>query len=366
MKHSSRNFITTFSQLCISGLLLSQLIACTDNNSSANSNNSEDSAIYAYIGAGADFKVVNIQDPANPTLLSTTATESAFLVETAPFGAIVASFDQLDATYVDAMSTNDPAVPVVSNLPKTAPFLRVTDIYVDDSHIFIGDEYRGLHVYDLVNFDFQFSVLEYDTMSFTKLNDEMYIIHQTSGALFSGLQKYNFSDIQAPVSLATNASDIDANSYPTEERTHHSWVENDGTNIYVANLEDKKLKKMNSTDLTVLSEVDIQGHVSSIAIDNGFAYITVLPHASQPTLLTGDDAIKVVNLSNMTLVDSKNLNQASGVAVFDNHVYVVDDDALHIYSSNAGILTLVTSFAAGAGRDVALGNIVSSNLMFIP
>ena len=257
------------------------------------------------------------------------------------------------------MSTFDPSNPIAQNFVSGAPFLRVSDMYYDEDHIFIGDEYRGLHVFDVNTFDLEVSVLDYDIMSFTKMGSTMYIIHETSGAVFSGLRKYDFTDISAPVLLASNDPDIDATSYPTEERTHHSWIEHDGNFLYVANLEDKKLKKIDPANLSVLSEVDIQGHVTSLSIDDGFAYITVQPHASSPGLSTGSDGIKVVDLATMTLSDSIDLVNASGVAVFNNYVYVVDSNALHIYTASSGVLTLVTSFADGAGMDVALANEVT-------
>lgn len=354
MKKLKSAYSSATTKVIIIALLLIQMIACTDNNSAASSDSSEDNAIYAYVAADSQFQVIDIQDPSAPTLLSSTPTDSSFLVETFPFGAIVPSFSQFGTTYLDTVSTFDPVNPVAQNFPSGAPFLRVTDMYYDDEFIFIGDEYRGLHVFDLNTFGLEVSILDYDTMSFTRLNGDMYIIHQDASVNFSGLQKYDFTDISAPVLITSNGTDIDAASYPTEERTHHSWIEHDGSFLYVANLADKKLKKIDPTTLAVLTEVDIQGHVTSLAIQDGYAYITVQPHASEPTLLTGDDAVKVVDLATMTLVDSKALVEASGVAVFDNHVYVVDSTALHIYSTASGILTLVTSFTDGAGMDVAL------------
>jgi hypothetical protein len=342
-------------KVLISAFFLTQIIACTNNNSAANPNSSEDNAIYAYVAAGNEFKVIDIQNPTTPALLSTTATDSSFLVETFPFGAIVPSFSQFGNTYLDTISTFDPSNTVAQNFPSGVPFLRVTDMYYDNDHIFIGDEYRGLHVFDVNNFSLEVSILEYDTMSFTKLNDDMYIIHQDGGVNFSGLQKYDFTNISIPQLIASNANDIDATSYPTEERTHHSWIEHDDSFLYVANLTDKKLKKIDPTNLAVLAELNIQGHVTSLAIEDGYAYITVQPHASEPTLLTGDDAIKVIDLATMTLVDSIDLTEASGVAVLNDYVYVVDSNALHIYNTASGILTLVVSYADGAGMDIALG-----------
>lgn len=356
----------TFKKVFFVAFLLTQIIACSDNNSSANSNSSEDNPIYAYVAAGTEFKVIDIQDPTTPALLSSTPTDSSFLVETFPLGAIVPSFSQAGTTYLDTMYTADPSAPVVQNFTSGALFLRVTDIFYDEDNIFIGDEYRGLHVFDASNFGLVVSVLEYDTMSFTRLNGDMYIIHQDASVNFSGLQKYDFTDINAPVLITSNGNDIDAASYPTEERTHHSWIEHDDSFLYVANLEDKKLKKIDPSTLAVLAEVDIQGHVTSFAIDDGYAYIAVQPHASEPTLLTGDDGIKVVDLATMTLVDSKDLTEASGVAVFNSYVYVVNSNALHIYSAASGILTLVTSYTDGAGMEIALGNTVDLDPVTFP
>lgn len=359
MNIQNLKYLSMVKKTFLSVFFITQIIACTDNNSASNSNGSEDNPIYAYIAADSQFKVVDIQDPTTPILLSSTATDSSFLVETFPFGAIVPSFSQFGNTYLDTMYTADPAAPVAQNFASGAPFLRVTDMFYDEEHIFIGDEYRGLHIFDVDNFDLAISVLDYDTMSLTKLNGDMFIIHQDTAINFSGLRKYDFSDINTPLLLASNATDIDAASYPTEERTHHSWIEHDDSFLYVANLADKKLKKIDPANLAVLANVDIQGHVTSLVIDHGYAYITVMPHASEPTLLTGDDGIKVVDLATMILVDSKDLNEASGIAVFNDYVYVVDSTALHVYTTASGILTLVGSHTDGAGRDIALGNIVN-------
>jgi len=328
--------------------------------SSSGSGNAEVNSSYAYVTDGTSMKVIDITDPSTPILKGSVATQSSFKVAVSDGYAYVSEFGSADP-YVSIIDIDDAAAPTLAAaIPKSATFGRVSDMYIEDNVAYVSDEYRGIHIVALGNGIFQPQALDgADAMAVTKLGTSLYLILQ--GSVY-GVQKFDVTTPYVLVSTLTmNTTDINAYSYPNTAGTdtHHSLMEHDGTDIIVANVQDKKLKKVSANSLGLTGEVDISGFATALAVSGHYAYVTMHPGDTSPLRViddaVNDDAVKMIDLNNMTIVDTATLSKASGVSVHENTLYVTDSTGLHIYDVSGGSLSLLADFAAGAGNDVALG-----------
>ena len=342
---------TTIKTILTLATLLS-FVSC--GSSTASSGNVQANSTHAYISNGTSLKIVDITSPATPLSKGSITLGSARFVSVIDDIAYVGEYASSDP-YVSIVNTSDKTAPVLAAaIPKSNPLGLVTDMYIENSIAFTTDEYHGLHVIDIPNTSFQQqATFGADAMSVTKLNSHMYTIEQGASA---GMVKYDVSTATSPT-LLTQVSDpnlIDTSSYPnaTSTNSHHSWLEQDGTNLYLANVKFRNFIKFDTT-LTEVARVTTGGSVTALAILGQYAYIT-MANSSIP-LTGGYDGIKMIDLSSMTVVSSQALVQASGVAVQDDHVYVTDSTGLHIYNVSSGSLSLVTTLPAGNGNFISLG-----------
>ncbi len=335
------------------------LIGC-GGSSASDAGNAEANASYAYVTDGTSMKVVDITDPSAPILKGSVSTGSAFKVSVSDGYAYVAEFESSDP-YVSIIDIDDAATPALAAaIPKGTSFGRVSDMYIENNVAYVSDEYKGIHIVALGNGVFNPQALDgADAMAVTKLGASLYLIHQ--GSIY-GVQKF---DVTTPYVLAStntiNNTDINAFSYPNTAGTdtHHSHMEHDGTNIIVANVQDAKLKKLSGSGLGLLGEVNIGGYATALAVMDNYAYVTMHPGDTSPladtNLLVTDDGVKMIDLSNMSIVDTKALSKASGVSAYNGKLYVTDNMGLHIYDVSSGSLVLLSDFSPGSGNDVALG-----------
>jgi hypothetical protein len=332
--------------------LLITLSGC--GSSSSSTSNAQNNSEYAYITDGTSMKIVDISNPNTPVLKGNVSTASSFKVAVSSGYAYVSEFVGTDP-FVNIIDIDDPANPsliVAIDKGGSFNFGRVSDMYIENNVGYITDEYKGIHIVDLANgvFDVQ-ALAGADAMSVTKKGNDLYLIHQ---GVAQGIQKFNVSTPYVLTAGVVNTLDVSASSSPGANpiQSRHSIVEHDGTNIIVANRDDKKLKKFDSS-LNLLSSVAIAGSANALAVSGNFAYVTMrvgtAPHQAD------DDAVKMINLTTMTIVDTVTLNQASGVAVFEDKLYVTDSTGLHIYDVSAGSMSLVVDFSQGAGNAIALG-----------
>ena len=334
----------------LSSIVMILMTACGGSSSSSPAN-AEVNSTYAYITDGSSMKIVDITDPTTPVMKGSVVTGSSFKVSVSDGYAYVSEFG-INDPYVNIIDISDENAPTsAAAIPKGTQFGRVSDMYIEGNVAYVADEYRGIHIVDIGHGVFDPQALDgADAMAVTKLGTDLYLIHQGSAY---GVQIY---DVSVPYVLTAgimNTVDVNAYSYPTPSDTHHSLMENDGTNIIVANVQDAKLKKL-SAGLGLLGEVDIDGYATALAVSGNYAYVTMHAGLNTPLLLS-DDAVKMIDLTSMTVVDEKPLLGASGVAVFDDKLYVADSTGLHIYDVSAGNLSLLVDFAAGAGNALALG-----------
>lgn len=333
-------------------LITITFIQCADN-SSSDSGGSTLTPQYAYITDGDDLKIIDVANPAAPTFVNNIAMNTSYFVSVSPDVAYVAQYDALEP-YINVVNINNvnslSATPVAKN--SATNFSILSDLYTILGTAYITDLYRGLNSIDTNTFSGPITTTNTgsDAMSVTKLGNFLYIIDQANG-----LSQYDISTPGTPIyTNVNNNTDVDTSSYSNATfGQFHSWLENDGTYLYVANIIDKKLKKFNATNLSLISEVSFEGYATAFAISNGFAYITT--KAGNAPLQTSFDGISMFDLSTMTFTNFKSLNRASGVAINGNYCYVTDADGLHIYNISSGTLTLVSNFPQGKGNYIALG-----------
>jgi len=329
------------------------LVGCGGSSSSGTtpSNNSNS---YAYVTDGSNFKVIKVNDPQNPVVLdaitnfveaygialaNVNSTPVAYVADLAPSG-----------KYVNIIDLSDRSNLTVAGVSKNSVLGKARDLYIDGTTGYIADEYHGLHVIDLTQNIFAPSI-NYggDATSVTKFGNYLYLIHMGTPGGF-GLEKL---DISNPANVVTtgvyNTADVDSGM----QGVYAPRLEAGDSYVYVANIASKNLVKFDPNTLAKIAEVDLNGYTTALAISNGYAFVTMHP-SSIPPYDSGDDAIKVIKLSNMSITDTKSLTDASGVAVDGNKVYVTDSTGLHIYSFNNGTLTLINNFVGGAGTSIAL------------
>ena len=332
-------------------LLISLVLIKCDDNSSSNSGGSTLTPQYAYITDGTDLKILDVANPTNPTYVDDVSVNTSYFVSVSPDVAYVAQYDAAEP-YLSLVNTSNSSL-LTSTIAKSSAnnFSLLSDMFTIQGTGFITDLYRGLNTIDTVSPTVTTSNTGSDTMSLTKLGNNLYIIDQ-----LNGLSIYDVSIPSNPTYTGVrNNTDIDTFSYlDSPFGQYHSWVENDGTYIYVANIIDKKLKKFDATTLSLLGEVDIEGYATAFVIDVGRAYITMKASANAP-LQSGSDSVRMYNLFTMALLDYEILNKASGVAVNGNYAYVTDSNALHIYDISSGGFVFESTTPSGYGNFIALG-----------
>jgi len=323
--------------------------------STSNSGNAQVNSTHAYITDGSSLKIVDISNSSTPVLKGNVALGSSRFVSVGTNYAYVGEYKSSDP-YVDIIDISNKTAPTVAaSIPKTTPFGLITDMYIDNNTAYTTDEYKGLHIIDIANTAFQSQVLTgSDAMSVTLLGGNMFILHQGTAA---GIKKYDMSTALSPVLLTqlANPNVIDTNSYPNALGTnsHHSWIENNGTNLFLANVKFQNFKKFDE-NLNELASVNIGGYVTALAIDGNYAFITM--HNASIPLTGGFDGVKMIDLTTMTVIDSKTLIKASGVSVQSNKLYITDSTGLHIYDTIANNMTLITTLPTGNGNFITLAN----------
>jgi len=311
--------------------------------------------VHLYITDGAHMKIVDVTQPSHPVLQGDVVAESSYYVYTKEHKAYVGMFSNANP-FLRVVDVNDPNQPsTTQDFPKGGALARVSDMTDKGTTLYISDEYRGIHKLDIGTMSLSTQIHgSGDTMSLAQdQNGHMLAILQTSGQ--QRLEKLDISNLNTPALLQENHIDIDASSYPMSDSSRHSWVRTDGAYVYVANTQDKKLKKFANNGLSLVASVSIGGYATAMDIDNGYAYITMHTPSTHPSLDTSaDDGLKVVQLSSMTVVAHEALAQASGVVAKNNEIYVTDANGLHIFEMSGGSLSLVTDFSDGDGNYVAM------------
>lgn len=339
-------------KITLIAILSFTLIKCADN-SSSDSGGSTATPQYAYITDGTKLKVIEI-DPLNAnTIMYTSAINlnTSYFVSVSPDIAYVAQYDAIEP-YLSLVDISNPNALSAQGVAKnsTNNFSLVSDMFTIQGTGFITDLYRGINTIDATNFTGT-SNTGSDAMSLTKIGNNLYVIDQVNG-----LSIYDISTPNNPTYTGVrNNTDVDTSSYGDSPfGQYHSWVETDGTFIYVANIIDKKLKKFDATTLNLISELVFEGNTTAFAISNGYAYITSKASANAP-LQTSFDGISMFDLATMTFTNRQTLNKASGVAISGNYAYVTDADALHVFDVSSGNLVAQSSSTQGKGNFIALG-----------
>ncbi|WP_291869866.1 hypothetical protein [Maribacter sp.] len=307
-------------------------------------------ANYAYITDGTDLKVLDISNPTQPTVIQSITANTAYYVNVVSSVAYIGYFDAV-APFVSFANVADPATTsIFGSIAKGTDYGRVSDVIQVDNYTYITDEYRGLHILNMANSNYNRITIS-DAMSVALMGTDVFMIDQVNG-----IHKQDATLTNAPVNLnITNTQDIDIASYSYNPGSFHSWVRTSNNTVLAASIIDGKLKKFNAATLSVESEVDINGYATAMAVSGSYAFVSMKASPDAP-LQSSYDGIKMVDTNTMTVVDSKPLNNASGVEVNGTYVYVTDTNGLHIYNSVTGSLVLENTFPAGFGNYIALHN----------
>ncbi|TYB77312.1 hypothetical protein ES676_03195 [Bizionia saleffrena] len=308
---------------------------------------------YVYITDGSNLKIVNVTNVLSPSLETAIPAPTSYYVNTANSLAYVGHFDATEPFVSFVNIANPPTATIYGSLAKSATYGRVSDVVEVENYTYISDEYRGFHKFHMASAEY--SIVDgHDTMSMVKNGDDLVIID-----LASGLHRIDITDPSTPLVTNTTSApmDVDIASYPYSNGSFHSWTRTDGTYYYVANIIDQKLKKFQQTPagFQLIDEVIIGGHATALDVSGAYAYVTMKPGPDAP-LQTSYDGVKMINLNTMSVMDSKPLNNASGVVVNLNYAYVTDANALYIYDMSGGSLNLVSTFNAGYGNYIAVDN----------
>ncbi len=242
----------------------------------------------------------------------------------------------------------------IQSISKDNQFGRVSDIEKIGDYIYVSDEYKGIHHINTNNGSV-FSFENHDVMSLSFLNNKI-----TCLGIWAGLYGYDVNDPSAPNNLNYTLdvyTDIDIASYPHTTGSFHSWIRNNGTSHFVANISDSKLKRVeeNTNGYSVVTELDLLGYATAFTIEGNYEFITTSASTAAP-LQTSFDRITMVDLTTMTVVDSHTLNNASGVAVKAGIAYVTAANGLHIYDTSFGNLNLINTFPQGFGSYISINN----------
>jgi len=309
---------------------------------------------YVYITDGADLKVINVSDPYLPFTEQTVPANSGYFVEVIDHKAYVAYFDAVQP-YLDIFNVATPNnVSPIQSIVKGGAYGRVSDIEEVGDYVFISDEFFGAHHLNTNNGSV-FSFENHDIMSLSLMNNRI-----TCLGIWGGLYGFDVSNPVTPTNTNYKIDvymAIDIASYPHTNGSFHSWIRNNGTHHFVANVSDKKLKKVveNPLNYSIVNALDLSGHATAFTIAGNYGFITTRAGAQAP-LQTSLDGILMVDLNNMTILDSHTLNNASGVTVKANFVYVTDLNGMHIYDMSAGVLNLVSTYAPGFGNYISINN----------
>lgn len=309
---------------------------------------------YVYVTDGTDFKIINVFDPYLPYVENTISASTAYFVEVIDDRAYLGYFDAIQP-FMDIYNVTDPNnLSTIQSIAKDSQFGRVSDIEKIDDYIYVSDEYKGVHHINTNNGSV-FSFENHDVMSLSLINDELACL-----GIWAGLYGFDVTNPSAPTNSNYTLdvyADIDIASYSHTNGSFHSWIRNNGMDHFVANIFDSKLKKVEEgmSNYSVVSELDISGYATAFTIVGNYGFITTRA-SSQAPLQTSYDGIIMVNLSNMTIVDSHVLSNASGVTVKANIAYVTDENGLHIYDVSQGNLNLINTYAQGFGNYISTNN----------
>jgi len=309
---------------------------------------------YVYITDGTDFKIINVSDPYLPFTEHSVPASTGYFVEVIDHKAYLAYFDAVQP-YLDIFNVANPNnVNPIQSISKGGAYGRVSDIEKVDDYIYISDEFSGAHHINTNNGS-TFLFESHDIMSLSLMNNKI-----TCLGIWGGLYGFDVSNPVAPINSNYTIdvfTAIDIASYPHTIGSFHSWIRNNGTHHFVANISDKKLKKVeeNTSNYSVINELDLSGHATAFTIAGNYGFITTRA-SSQAPLQTSFDGILMVDLNNMTILDSKTLNNTSGVTVKANFAYVTDQNGLHIYDISQGNLNLINAYQPGFGNYISINN----------
>ncbi|MCV6630312.1 MAG: hypothetical protein OIF50_10720 [Flavobacteriaceae bacterium] len=308
-------------------------------------------ANHAYITDGSNLKIYDISNPIAPNLVQTITAPTSYYVETVADIAYVGHFDAIQPFVSYVHIASPPSAYIMGTVAKGSNYARLTDVQEVNGYTYLSDEYRGLHIiHHMFNTQSRFSTS--DAMSMGRIDNLFFLVDQNNG-----LHSYDVATANNPVSSnVSNTADLDLSSYPYSNGSFHSRIATYGNqHIIAASMADSKLKKFNSNTLSLSDEINIGGYTTALAVAGTKAIVSMRPSPDAP-LQSSYDGIKLIELTSMGILDSKSLQNASGVAINGDYVYATDSNGLHIYQIQNNNLVFIRTISGGFGNYIALDN----------
>lgn len=258
---------------------------------------------YAYAADNGTLVIVDISDPASPTLIGSYEThDPIYDIETADNYAFVANYRD-GLTILDV--TNPTSPELISNYNATA---LTSDVAVKDKYVFLADNYNGLVVLNITDPILPIPVGIYDTAGFAEgLAIEGNYAYVADG--INGLVIVNITDPAIPKLIGSYDTAGNAEDVTISDRYAHVADGDDG--LIILDISDPASPKL-------IGNYNTSGYAYSTVISGNYAYIA--------DRYNGLVILDVTNPSLPALAGSYNTteNWMTDVTVVDNYAYVAD------------------------------------------
>jgi len=292
---------------------------------------------YAYLGVGPRLVVLDISNPANPTLAGQTEVLPDIVWGVAVAGNYAYVAD--DEGGLRIINVSDPAAPSEAGFYDTPGDAR--GVAVAGNYAYIADHYKGLRIINVTDPAAPSEAGFYDTSWYAKgvavAGNYAYV-----AAVGAGLRIINISDPAAP-------SEVGFYYTPGEAL----GVAVTGNYAYVAVKYVGSLRIINVSNPAAPTEAGFYGTPAGlaygVAVAGNYAYVA-----------DGSGGLRIINVSNPAAPEEAGFydtpGKARGVAVAGNYAYVADWDSLRIINVSDPAAPTEAGFYAtpGMARGVAV------------
>jgi PGF-pre-PGF domain-containing protein len=258
---------------------------------------------YAYAAENATFEILDITDPASPTLIGSYETQDPIYdIEIADNYAYVANY----GNGLIILNITDPTSPeLIGNYDTTA---LTSAVAVTGNYVCLADHYNGLVILDATDPKSPIFTGSYDTAGFAEglavADDHAYLADGSNGLVIM--------DITDPASpQLTGNYDTPGNAEDGAVSGRYAYVADGDDGLIILDISDPASPKLTGS-------YDTAGYAYCVAISGNYAYIA--------DRYNGLVILDITNPSLPTLAGSYNIadNWVTGVTIVDNYAYVAD------------------------------------------
>ncbi len=258
---------------------------------------------YAYAADNETFIIIDITDPASPTLIGSYETEDPIYdIEVADNYAYVANYRD----GLTILNVTDPTSPeLISNYNATA---LTSDVAVKDNYVCLADNYNGLVILNITDPILPMPAGIYDTAGFaeglTIEGNYAYVADSVNGLVI-----VNITDPVLPKLVGSYDTVGKAEDVTVSDR--YAYVADGDDGLIILDISDPVSPKL-------IGNYNTSGYAYSTAVSGNYAYIA--------DRYNGLVILDITNPSLPVLAGSYNTaeNWVTDVAVVDNYAYVAD------------------------------------------